>query len=496
MSRNGSGTVAVFKASRRACPGKAEAVYHPIEIPGPGGTSDALEAAPNHFTRVLASLLVVERAEKNEFRDPIHVFIRLTDDEREVLDSSPVQRLRYVYQLGLTYLVYPGTTHKRFEHVLGVMEVASQIYDVVTNLSRIGDLSGDDRDVVEEIVPQDTLKREKWRRTLRMAALLHDLGHLPFSHAAEDALLPDDWDHERLTKRIILESEISEQLEGADVRPKEVAKLAVGPEKFDEAFSEWERLLSEIITSDVFGADRIDYLLRDSHHAGVAYGKFDHHRLIDTLRILPDPEEGSAPKLGVDEGGLHSAEALLLARYYMFTQLYFHDTRRIYDIHLKDFLSEWLDEGVFKTSVEEHLDLTDVEILSAIREAAEDDEADGHDPARRIIERYHYKRIYKRNPDDRAITEDAAQAVYEALSEEFGSQNVRFDKYFGKDIAIDFPVFSKEGRIESALAQSETLENIPPLAVEYVYISPDLRDDAQDWLDTNLQDILKRKEEE
>lgn len=485
--------MAVPKAVKRHQGG---AQHDPVEITPCRGSLGAVERAPNLFGSLSDSDPVDGRAENNEFRDPIHVFIRLRDDEREVLDTLPVQRLRYIHQLGLTYLVYPGTTHKRFEHVLGVLEVASQIYDVVTSRSRIRELPSDQKETVEELLPEEEWKLEKWRRTLRMAALLHDLGHLPFSHAAEEDLLPEDWDHERLTKDIILESDISDKLEEADLRPEEVAKLAVGPKKFDDPFDEWERLLSEIITSDVFGADRIDYLLRDSYHAGVAYGKFDHHRLIDTLRILPDPRQGSAPKLGVDEGGLHSAEALLLARYYMFTQLYFHDTRRIYDIHLQDFLSEWLEGGTFNTSVDEHLDYSDISILYEISKAAEDDSAPGHDAAKRIIERRHFKRIYKRNPDDIAITEDAAQAVCDALSERFGAEYVRFDSEFGKDISIDFPILSKEGRVESALAQSETLENIPPVAVEYVYVSPEMREDAQDWLDENLKDILKTKEEE
>ena len=107
----------------------------------------------------------------------------------------------------------------------------------------------------------------------------------------------------------------------------------------------------------------MDYLLRDSYHAGVAYGRFDHFRLIDTLRILPSGEgESAQPTLGVEEGGLHSAEALLLARYYMYSQVYFHPVRRIYDIHLKDFLAADLPSGKFPTDLESHLQNTDNEV--------------------------------------------------------------------------------------------------------------------------------------
>ena len=136
------------------------------------------------------------------------------------------------------------------------------------------------------------------------------------------------------------------------LRVEDVVKLSVGEKelsKFEKVtYTPWESILAEIITGNALGVDRIDYLLRDSHHSGVAYGKFDHYRLVDTLRILPvhnDEDDHDEPMLGVEVGGIHSAEALLLARYFMFTQLYFHSVRRIYDQHLKDFLLAWLPDG-------------------------------------------------------------------------------------------------------------------------------------------------------
>ena len=134
----------------------------------------------------------------HEIRDPIHVFIRLTTDERQVVDSIPFQRLRNIHQLAMSYLVYPGATHKRFEHSLGVMELASRVYDIVTAQDNI-------HPKVRELIPEISMEAKLiyWRNVLRMAALCHDLGHLPFSHAAEKLLLPDGWDHERLTVECI-----------------------------------------------------------------------------------------------------------------------------------------------------------------------------------------------------------------------------------------------------------------------------------------------------
>ena len=107
----------------------------------------------------------------HEIRDPIHVFIRLDTDERKIIDSSPFQRLRYIHQLATSYLVYPGATHKRFEHSLGVMELAGRIFDVITDQNNI-------HDKARELVPQFGLPRDNllyWRRVLRIAALCHDL---------------------------------------------------------------------------------------------------------------------------------------------------------------------------------------------------------------------------------------------------------------------------------------------------------------------------------
>ena len=131
----------------------------------------------------------------HEIRDPIHVFIKLDSQERQVLDSQPVQRLRHINQLALTYLLYPGATHKRFEHSLGVMELASRIFDVVTHPEHLSDN-------IRDLFPQinDLDKCKYWRRVLRMAALCHDIGHLPCSHASEDELLPTVWTHEKITR--------------------------------------------------------------------------------------------------------------------------------------------------------------------------------------------------------------------------------------------------------------------------------------------------------
>jgi len=436
----------------------------------------------------------------HEIRDPIHVFVRLDNHERDVLNSRSFQRLRHIHQLALTYLVYPGATHKRFEHSLGVMELASRVFDVITNPDNV---SEDIRSRLEPLGKADSDALRYWRRVLRMAALCHDIGHLPFSHAAED-LLPQGWDHERVTREIIASEEVRQIWENMTppLRQEDIIKLAVGPKKAkDLQFSDWEAILSEIVVGDAFGVDRMDYLLRDSHHLGVAYGKFDHYRLIDTLQILPMPSsddgnEDGEPTLGVDEGGILSSEALMVARYFMYSQVYFHPVRRIYDIHLKDFLKSWLPDGVFPTDISEFLLITDNEVTVALRKAAFDEDASGHSHACRIVRREHFKRLYERNPNDVAINPEAGRAIFDALGKEFEVDRFRHDRYFQKGGAPDFPVRMRDGRIVSSLAVSEVLNNVPVLSVDYVFAERSIFNEAERWLKENREKIIEPKKEE
>lgn len=424
----------------------------------------------------------------HELRDPIHTFIRYDSHEREVIDSKPFQRLRHIHQLSMTYLLYPGATHKRFEHSLGVMELSSRIYDVIIHLLNISDN-------MREVIPVREDERQYWRKALRMAALCHDLGHLPFSHAAEKELLPD-YSHELLTVDLI-KSEIMQPIWKAmrpPLDPDDIAKLAVGPKVLKEVkFSDWEALLAEVIVGDSFGADRMDYLLRDSHHAGVMYGKFDHNRLIDTLRILPKTYEQDSmePALGLEEGGIHAAEALMLARYFMFIQVYLHPVRRIYDRHLKDFLLEWLPEGRIDRNIDFLLSMTDNEVSSAFAEAARKVESKGHDAADRIVNRKHFKVLYRRNPTDLSFCPKPGEAIAIAVRKKFSDSAVKHDEYLKGGGGSNFPVQLDDGAICSSHSDSKTLKEIPDAVIDFVFIDPEMRESARKWLKENKISILK-----
>ncbi len=428
----------------------------------------------------------------HEICDPIHAFVRLDSDERSVLDSRPFQRLRHVHQLGLSYLVYPGATHKRFEHSLGVLELAGRVFDVIASKElEAKRLPG----IHAEIADPD--RRAYWRRAVRLAALCHDLGHLPFSHSAE-SLLPEGWNHERITQDIVLCPEMLSLWAAMDPAPKpeDIVKLALGPRKArDQAFTPWEELLSEVTVGDVFGVDRMDYLLRDAYYTGVPSGRFDHHRLIDTLCMVAAPPEDphsepGEPALGVEDGGFHSAQALLVARYFMYSQVYFHPVRRIYNIHLRDFLSEWLPGGRFAVSVPEHLALTDNEVGSAIRMAAENGQAKGHDPACRIAQHRHFRVLHTRHQEDLDTNPDAGPAVAYAAASEFGASNVRYDSHPTAGDFLAFPVVERDGRVVWSSSVSDVLRNPSAMRVELVFITPGLCEQAEAWLRANHDSII------
>ena len=431
----------------------------------------------------------------HEIRDPIHVFIRLISDERQVVDSPAFQRLRHIHQLALSYLVYPGATHKRFEHALGTMELATKVFDIVTNPSNLHERA---RSLIPEI-SQSEAQLGYWRQVLRMAALCHDIGHLPFSHAAEKDLLPEGWNHERITVEIIKSAEMREIWDGMipPLHANHIAKIAVGKKKLpDEEYTLWEAILSEIIVSDAFGVDRIDYLLRDSHHAGVGYGKFDHHRLLDTMMILPTTQESDELDLGVQMGGLHSAEALLLARYFMYTQVYYHHIRRIYDRHLIEFLRSSLCEGKFPTSHKEMLRHNDVTVLNAMIEANADSSKAGSVHARRIIRREHFKRVYSKNPAAIANNLDIVKTICDGLKERYGQENVIRDSLEPKSESLHFPVLDHQDRIVSSDFLSSVLRRIPEAEFDSIYVHPDKEADASKWLESNIEELLRQSSEE
>lgn len=283
--------------------------------------------------------------------DPIHGFIRFDALEQKVIDSLPFQRLRYIRQMGVTYFLYPGTNHTRFEHSLGVMELATRIFDV---------LFSKENQIINLQLSQEELLY--WRRIIRLAALCHDMGHLPFSHTAEKVVLGPKG-HEKMTYKILQDRSMNFIKETLGERALEdIIKLAIDSDVLASVASHLtmtplEGLFAKIITEDNFGADRIDYLIRDAHYTGVGYGHFDYHQLIDTLRILP--HEGTLT-LGIIASGIQSVESLWIARYLMHARVYKLPKSCAYTAHMQRYMGDL----PFSLELEAYLSQSDNTILA------------------------------------------------------------------------------------------------------------------------------------
>ena len=230
-----------------------------------------------------------EQAYWGFIKDPLYGYIRLTETERNVIDTLAVQRLRRIRQLAGAEFVYPAANHTRFEHVLGTMYLAG---------------------VVSDNLPVHLTIEE--RQEIRLAALLHDVGHAPFSHLFEPLLQKYmGRNHEDMSRWIIADSTLADVINNQGIDAKELSGLAVGkPSKPEKPF------LGQIISSS-FDVDKMDFVVRDSYHTGAGYGSVDVFRLIYTMDVL----DGN---LAVDITALPTLESLILARLESFKTIYFH----------------------------------------------------------------------------------------------------------------------------------------------------------------------------
>ena len=269
-----------------------------------------------------------------EIREPVYGYVTFDDDDKKIIDTPQVQRLRRVLQLAVAYVAYPGATHTRSEHSVSAMYLASLIGE---NLKNNG-LTDDDR------------------KKIKLAGLLHDLGHGPFSHSFEYAMTKKlKINHEDVTEILITQTEIADIINSLGFEPKEIADIIKGNKP----------LLSDFIAGQV-DVDKIDFLLRDSLHAGVDYGRFDWQRLIRSFYVREN-------RGLIGTNSLYSLESFLIARFQMFRAVYYHKTVRAADLMLERAIYDlWDYLGLDSFNANKYLNLDDYSALSLLNQGAKD----------------------------------------------------------------------------------------------------------------------------
>jgi HD superfamily phosphohydrolase len=254
-------------------------------------------------------------------RDPIHDYIELDELALSLIDTPQLQRLRRIQQLGFSNLVYPGANHTRFEHSLGVYHLTGYLIEQV--------------------------KKEE-QEELLAAALLHDVGHGPFSHATEELI-------ERYTRKshndvagLLKNGEISDVLKEHSLSPSSIARHIKG-----------ESYPGQILNSEI-DVDRMDYLVRDAHYTGVAFGLIDHIRLIHELKFNEN-------QLVLNLGGLQAAESLLVSRFLMYPTVYFHHVSRIAESMCVHAAQHMIENGDLSPHALQKM--SDAEIMRAMKNA-------------------------------------------------------------------------------------------------------------------------------
>uniref|UniRef100_A9A8C1 Metal dependent phosphohydrolase n=1 Tax=Methanococcus maripaludis (strain C6 / ATCC BAA-1332) TaxID=444158 RepID=A9A8C1_METM6 len=338
-------------------------------------------------------------------RDPIHKDIKLNEEEISIVDMPEIQRLRNIKQTGLTCLVYPSANHTRFEHSIGTMHVAGEIAKNLENIDK---------------------------NLTKIVALLHDIGHPPFSHTLEVA----GYNHEEFTKEKIKKMSF-ENYTSKDVLDVYSSKGLEG----------------SLIHGDV-DADRMDYLVRDSHHTGVAYGSIDIPRLIRSIVVLEDTN-----KLGIIEKGRTTVESLLTARYQMYPTVYMHPASRISETMIKDATIDAIKDGIFKLNDLSVMD--DIDLICTLRRS----EGSANEMMKRLDNRDLFKSISIQRYNE--LSPKERWNLINLSENEIGFIENEMTEYFESKIFLDIPKPPKmaEHRITVMMGdKKQRLDEISPLA--------------------------------
>ncbi|WP_411279421.1 HD domain-containing protein [Gemmatimonas sp.] len=377
-------------------------------------------------------------------RDPLWNNIRLDPLALALLETPVVQRLRYVRQLGLAFLVYPGATHSRFEHALGAWHLAGVALRL---LEERGALEGIDA---------------RSQQIVRAAALLHDVGHYPFSHALEEIGVTH---HEQVAHPLITSGPVAL-----------VLRQALGPSAPDDVFALITGRSTDALQGLISGSldlDKIEYLKRDATMCGVPYGEIDVDRLLNSLVLVQTPDRTSRT-VGVHEKGLSALESLLFAKYQMYRNVYWHHAVRSATAMYKRLVAVALDSGHVASDRVAHF--TDEGLLVHLDVPTLPTEA------RVMLDGLRYRRLHKRAYECPAAT--LGDDVGEWIASDFHLTR-RVEDAFARELALpagavlldfpaktqmlglDIPMQRRDGRVEQLTAAGwEGAINLPRLSDE------------------------------
>ncbi len=343
---------------------------------------------------------------------------------------------------------------------------------------------------------------------MRISCLFHDVGHAPFSHAAEELMIRDTsgkpYKHENYSAAAVahLMQDVIEKHplnQNYGIKTQDIADFLNGSPKLGRSLL-WRGLLSSQLD-----ADRADYLLRDSHHIGVAYGKYDLNRLLITMTVAIDPETDS-PRLAVEEGGIHAAEALIVARYMMFTQVYFQHTRRAYDHHLAVAMKSLLSEAqkgteletkdafpppTSKEHVKSYLDWNDWRVLGLVNDG------NGGEDGRILRERAHHRRVFETPEEPSRDDLELAEFVWSELGVD-GAFVDKAEKSWYKFDSTDIPILLFPGKGDEELTtlsrRSSVVHGLKAVNRSRIYASYERREEVRKKVEELSNKYKKEKE--
>lgn len=375
-----------------------------------------------------------------EIRDPVHGSIKILDEEISIIESPFFQRLKNIKQLGFTENIFPGATHTRYLHSIGVMDIANKVFNqIFKNLPLNSELL-------------------RLKETVRLACLLHDIGHAPLSHTTECVMpmvselklaknfapsVDRQATHEDYTIKSIIDSSFTSSFSKVQksfgINPEQIAELIIGhtndPEYFTVNRINYFPLLHQLVSSEM-DCDRMDYLLRDSYFCGVSYGKFDLDWIIDNLQC---GIENNNAYLGITERAVSTFDDFLLSRFHMFLMVYFHYKSVCSEKMLKRYFQSAKDEYSIPANIEEYLKHDDHFLMKALRSS-------DNKWAKRII----------RN------------SIPEKIFETFGLDQLdqldRLEKYLQTE-NIDYIKCQSSGRLSKYYADGQDHSNKYPLKV-------------------------------